>query len=131
METYGGGTWFTWLDRDLGCAGRVIVAQDDGKFVSKLVNINRPILRVPNLPIHLDRTMNEAFKVNKETQMRPIAGLVAEILNEKKESKEEAKKEEDADPQSFGMGTRHHSLFLKVIADELECEVGDIQDFEL
>jgi aspartyl aminopeptidase len=63
VELYGGGIWHSWFDRDLSIAGRVIVksesgAKDEG-FVSKLVKIDRPLLRIPTLAIHLERGVND------------------------------------------------------------------------
>ena len=80
VECYGGGLWHTWFDRDLSIAGRVIVKSSDEaisqsgqQFQQRLVKIKHPILRVPNLCIHL-KTPEErdAFKVNKEDHMIPI-----------------------------------------------------------
>ena len=73
VECYGGGLWHTWFDRDLSLAGRVILRQPDDTFAHRLVRINRPVLRVPNLCIHLrSADEREVFKVNKEDHMIPI-----------------------------------------------------------
>jgi aspartyl aminopeptidase len=52
VETYGGGIWHSWLDRDLSLAGRIITADKNGSFASKLIKIDRPLLRIPTLAIH-------------------------------------------------------------------------------
>ncbi len=71
IEVYGGALYNTWLDRDLGLAGRLVLR--DGS--TPLVNISRPLLRVPQLAIHLDRGVNEGLKLNPQTQLTPIWGL--------------------------------------------------------
>ncbi|EIW66786.1 hypothetical protein TREMEDRAFT_34565, partial [Tremella mesenterica DSM 1558] len=137
VELYGGGTWPTWFDRDLSLAGRVILSTPglEKPYTSRLVKINRPLLRIPHLPIHLDRTLGDSFKFNKEAELAPILGLVNNQLNSTEGlwgstmgSGLEVEKEEN---DVSGMMGKHHPLLLAALADELECEIGDIQDFEL
>ncbi|EON63282.1 aspartyl aminopeptidase [Coniosporium apollinis CBS 100218] len=136
VETYGGGLWHTWFDRDLSIAGRVMVKTSDGNFVQKLVKVDRPILRVPSLAIHLDS--QEPFQFNKETQLFPIAGLVAAELNRQgKTGKEEPSKSEKDDAKDGSVEPlkavteRHHPYIVDIIAEEAGCEASDILDFEI
>ncbi len=77
VETYGGGLWHTWFDRDLSVAGRVIVKTEKG-FASRLVKVHRPICRISNVAIHLTNAAErEAFKVNKELHPAPILATAA------------------------------------------------------
>ena len=46
---------YTWFDRELGFSGRVLVDGDDGRVAQRLVQVKRPIYRVPSLAIHLNR----------------------------------------------------------------------------
>ncbi len=71
VEIYGGTLLNTWLDRDLGIAGRLTLR--DGSY--RLVNIDRALLRVPQLAVHLDRSVNEGLKLDKQRHMQPIWGL--------------------------------------------------------
>ncbi|MBT2524289.1 M18 family aminopeptidase [Streptomyces sp. ISL-99] len=72
IEIYGGTLLNTWLDRDLGIAGRLTLR--DGSH--RLVNIDRALLRVPQLAVHLDRSVNtEGLRLDKQRHMQPIWGL--------------------------------------------------------
>ncbi|KAK2155291.1 hypothetical protein LSH36_243g00050 [Paralvinella palmiformis] len=71
VECYGGGSWYTWFDRDLKISGQVMIKEGD-KICHRLVDVNRPVLCVPNLAIHLQRDMATKFEFNKETHLTPI-----------------------------------------------------------
>ncbi|MFF7726065.1 M18 family aminopeptidase [Streptomyces sp. NPDC008001] len=72
VELYGGTLLNTWLDRDLGLSGRITLR--DGSH--RLVNVDRPLLRVPQLAIHLDRGVNsDGLKLDKQRHMTPVWGL--------------------------------------------------------
>jgi aspartyl aminopeptidase len=76
VETYGGLLEYTWFDRDLGLAGRVMLRSDDGELESRLVRVDRPLLRVPSLAIHLNRDIREqGFKPNRQQHLAPLLGL--------------------------------------------------------
>jgi aspartyl aminopeptidase len=79
VEVYGGVLSNSWLDRDLGCAGRVVLA--DGSI--HLVNVDRPIARVPQLAIHLDRNVNESGLVlDKQQHLTPVWGVGTRLPGE-------------------------------------------------
>ncbi|WP_316783914.1 M18 family aminopeptidase [Streptomyces sasae] len=72
VEIYGGPLMNSWLDRDLGLAGRLSLR--DG--TTRLVDVHRPLLRVPQLAIHLDRAVSsEGLKLDKQRHLQPIWGL--------------------------------------------------------
>ena len=74
VEGYGGVLLSTWLDRDLSLAGRVVFM--DGS--TELVDLERPVCRIPNLAIHLNREVNSAGLVlNAQTHLLPVLGLEA------------------------------------------------------
>jgi len=147
VETYGGGIWHSWFDRDLSIAGRVIVATPSEKgenYTSRLVKIDRPLLRIPTLAIHLDGSPNvTGFKFNQESEFVPILGLVADQLNGEgngtkrtgtpfsgRASPVNGDSQETKDV-ILDSEARHHPLLLAVLADELGCSIGDILDLEL
>ncbi|MFF7992357.1 M18 family aminopeptidase [Kitasatospora xanthocidica] len=71
VEIYGGVPLNTWLDRDLGISGRL--ALKDG--TARLVQLDEPLLRVPQLAIHLDRQVNDGMKLDKQRHLTPVWGL--------------------------------------------------------
>jgi aspartyl aminopeptidase len=75
VEPYGGVLLHTWLDRDLSLAGRVTFAAEGGRQ-TRLVDFGRPLMRVPNLAIHLYREIaQEGLKINAQQHMPPLIGL--------------------------------------------------------
>ncbi|MBW2383727.1 MAG: M18 family aminopeptidase, partial [Deltaproteobacteria bacterium] len=75
VEPYGGVLLHTWLDRDLSLAGRVTLARPGG-VSTVLIDFARPMLRVPNLAIHLCREIkDQGLKVNPQQHLVPIVGL--------------------------------------------------------
>lgn len=86
VEVYGGALLNSWLDRDLGLAGRVLVRSErgdgggggEGRIESRLVRLDRPLLRVPQLAIHLDREVNDkGLILNRQDHLAPVLGLVS------------------------------------------------------
>jgi aspartyl aminopeptidase len=76
VEIYGGVLWHTWLDRDLSIAGRVVIDDGTPGGSTRLLNFGRPLLRIPNLAIHLQRSVNsEGLKLNAQTHMVPVLAL--------------------------------------------------------
>ncbi|KAK1750733.1 putative aspartyl aminopeptidase [Echria macrotheca] len=130
VETYGGGIWHSWFDRDLSVAGRVLVRDGEGNFSQKLVKVDRPLVRIPTLAIHLHREPN--FNPNKEDEMLPIAGLVANELN--RGSGEDVTKAEETEGEFKplkAMTERHHPHLIEIIAEHAGVEPAQVVDFEL
>jgi aspartyl aminopeptidase len=72
VEIYGGPLLNSWLDRDLGLSGRLVL-RDGG---TRLLAVDRPLLRVPQLAIHLDRNVNEqGLLLDRQRHMQPVWGL--------------------------------------------------------
>lgn len=126
VECYGGGIWHTWFDKDLALAGRVFVENSQGETVSKLVNLKRPLLKIPTLAIHLDRAVNEKFEFNKEAQLLPVAGLADSNSNNAEPNKSSGFE------SLKSIVERHHEDLLDLVAQDLQLNsVNQIVDFEL
>ena len=75
IEVYGGALLNSWLDRDLGLAGRVAVRDGHG-VGERLYRSDRPLLRVPQLAIHLDREINDrGLQLDRQHHLTPVWGL--------------------------------------------------------
>ena len=70
-EVYGGTILSTWLDRPLSLAGRVVV-NENGNFSAKTVKFDRDLVLIPNVAIHLNRTVNSGYAYNPATDMLPL-----------------------------------------------------------
>ncbi len=76
VEIYGGVLLYTWIDRDLSIAGRLIVEEPDGALTRRLARLTGAQCRVASLAIHLDREVNDkGIVLNKQQHMVPILGL--------------------------------------------------------
>ena len=71
VERYGGMLCAPWLDRPLSVAGRVIVRTKEG-IETRLVNVDRDLLIIPNLAIHMNRQVNDGYKFNAQKDMLPL-----------------------------------------------------------
>ena len=78
VEVYGGPILATFADRDLGLAGRVVLRGAQGPQV-RLLRFARPLLRLPNLAIHMNREVNEqGLRFDKQTELPLLLGLLAQ-----------------------------------------------------
>ena len=117
VQYYGGGLWFTWLDRDLSLAGKVIFKDNEGKLTSKIIQVEEPIFFIPNCPPHLKSgSERESLTINKENHLKPLIATlkVNEILNEEKE------KEDDENPKDKKLGKTLRKIILKELNKDCE-----------
>ena len=107
VEVYGGPILYTWFDRPLSLAGRVVLRSDDPLNPrTEIVKFDRPLLTIPHLAIHFNRAVNEGNPLSKQKDMLPVIAIV----------KEAAEKD---------------NLLLHTIADAVGCRIEDILDFDL
>lgn len=72
-EGYGGMICSSWLDRPLSIAGRVLVRDENG-ISACLLNIDRDLVLIPNVAIHMNRSINDGFTFNKQVDLLPLFG---------------------------------------------------------
>ena len=106
-EVYGGPILYTWFDRPLSLAGRVILRGESAlKPVTRLLRIDEPILMIPHLAIHFNRSVNEGNALSKQKDMLPILTRISESLSA-------------------------NGLLVNYIAKSLNVAVDEILDFDL
>ena len=106
-EVYGGPILYTWFDRPLSLAGRVLLKGNDALHpITRLVKIDRPLFSISHLAIHFNRAVNEGNKISKQKDMLPIIAKVNNTLEAE-------------------------NMLLHLVADELQVDTSDIIDFDL
>lgn len=106
-EVYGGLIRSTWMDRPLSIAGRLVVKGENPLYpVTKLVNINKPILIIPSLAIHMNREANSGGELNLQKDTLPLVAMITEELEKE-------------------------NVLLKTLSKELNIPQEDIIDFDL
>merc|ERR1712227_1153780 len=113
-----------FVTRNQSCITALAIRGKDGKVSHHLVHINKPILRVPNLCIHLNRSVNDGFAPNTETEIVPILAQAATYELNKVEKPAEV-------GRGISIAGKHHPLFIRLIEQELGVEAKDILDVEL
>ena len=73
VEKYGGMLMSPWFDRPLSVAGRVVV-RENGELKEKLVDIDRNLLMIPSLAIHMNREVNSGYAYNPQKDLLPLYG---------------------------------------------------------
>ncbi len=137
VEKYGGMLCSTWLDRPLSLAGRVAV-REKGGITMKLVNIDRDLLVIPNLAIHMDRSANEGKSFNVNVDMIPLIGsaesktglnaLIAGELGVKEE--DIVSRELNLYPRTPGTVWGAENEFISAPRlDDLQCAFGCLKGF--
>ena len=127
VEMYGGLIENTWLDRPLGAAGTVVLKGKNAFDVdSVLVDTKRPIAIVPNLAIHMNRSVNDGVKLNRQKEMLPI--LMMERNNEDNPTKLLNNRN---NPSLFPESDTQYDEWTKFLADEVDCDPSEILSYEM
>ena len=110
VEMYGGLIQNTWLDRPLGAAGTVVLKGENPYDVdSVLFDTKRPIAIIPNLAIHMNRSVNDGVALNRQKEMLPIIMM--------KPNDDTTKSEVEA--------------WNQFLADEINCDPSEILSYEI
>lgn len=137
VEKYGGMICSSWLDRPLSAAGRIMVCQD-GKIVSKLVNLDRDLLVIPNLAIHMNREINEGVRYQVQQDLCPVLGASGQGEGFLKILAEAANVEEDEilgtdlylyNRQPGTFWGQEEEFIASPRLDDLQCVYGTLMGF--
>lgn len=89
VEKYGGMIQASWLDRPLSVAGRLAVENKKGEIETKLVNVDRDLLVIPSLAIHMNRDVNKGVELKAQTDLQPL--FAGTLQDEKSDDGKEQK----------------------------------------
>ena len=137
VERYGGMILYSWFDRPLSIAGRVVVRTDDGIAV-KLLNVDRDLLVIPSVAIHLNRSVNEKFSPNPAQDLIPLLSAGGERVELGKLIADElGVKADDVISHDLFLYTRddgrtvgaNGELILSPRLDDLECVYSSLEAF--
>lgn len=106
-EVYGGPILYTWFDRPLSIAGRVILRSGDPlNPLTRLIRFDRPLLTIPHLAIHFNRQVNDGNKLSRQKDILPVLGMINDSLES-------------------------NNLLLNLVAEQLSVAPSKILDFDL
>ena len=116
VEKYGGMLLAPWLDRPLSVAGRVLVRTESG-IETRLVNIDRDLMIIPNVAIHMNREINNGYKWDMKQDLRPLLAGV--------QAPEAAVPAADKSAEDIG------TIFLRLVAEEAGVSPENVLDTDL
>lgn len=132
---YGGMIYTTWLDRPLSLAGRILISTSQG-VESRLVNLDRDLLVIPSLAIHMDRSTNEGKRLTVQTDLMPMAGKgnidILELAAQSAKVKREQILAQELFVYNRDKGTQlgaQGELILCPRLDDLLCVYGLLEGF--
>ncbi len=106
-EVYGGPILSTWFDRPLSIAGRVILKTDNiFRPETVYINIDRPLMTIPNLAIHQNRSVNQGVEIDRQNDVLPVIGLINEAFEKE-------------------------DFLINLVSNESNIDKKDILDFDL
>ena len=137
VEPYGGMIMRSWLDRPLSVAGRAVV-REGGRLKTRLVNVDRDLLVIPSVAIHMDREVNKGTALKANVDMLPIFGMGKEPGAFRQLIAEEAGvTEEDListdlflyPRQAAALTGAAEEFILSPRLDDLQCVFGCLEGF--